>query len=435
MAGFALKLKKQLVKSIREMSLDPSRFSVNPQKDFTRKGKLGFEKTVALLLSMEGKSLNSELLSFFSCSESVPSSSAFVQSRAKLNSDAMPFLFESFSSKTPKMFYKGYSLLAVDGSSLQIPYNPDDPDSLITYTNGQRPVNLLHLNALYDLCSHTYSDALIEGRNSFNEQRALIHMCERNSFRRSIYIADRGYESYNLLAHIQNAGGKFLIRIRNSLGIAQGLDLPETDEFDCHFSLKIAGRRTKTLNSSVPAHCVFKYVSPQTFDYGELPLDKNACFTLLFRVLRFRLSEGNFETVITNLDSRSFPSEEIKALYNMRWGIETSFRELKYTIGLLHFHSKKVEYIHQEIFARLIMYNFCELIASYTIIHQSKRKYAYKVNFSAAVHICRQFFRGNISPHLVETLLSKYISPIRPDRQSPRTPPARGLVSFNYRIA
>lgn len=33
--------------------------------------------------------------------------------------------------------------------------------------------------------------------------------------------------------------------------------------------------------------------------------------------------------------------------------------ELKYTIGLTNFHAKKVEYIHQEIFARLIIYNFC----------------------------------------------------------------------------
>lgn len=31
--------------------------------------------------------------------------------------------------------------------------------------------------------------------------------------------------------------------------------------------------------------------------------------------------------------------EEIKKLYAMRWGIETSFRELKYAIGLACFHT------------------------------------------------------------------------------------------------
>ncbi|WP_374972327.1 transposase [Blautia producta] len=45
-------------------------------------------------------------------------------------------------------------------------------------------------------------------------------------------------------------------------------------------------------------------------------------------------------------------------MYGRRWGIECSFRELKYTIGLTNFHAKKVEYILQEIFAWLIIYNF-----------------------------------------------------------------------------
>mgnify|MGYP000615202485 FL=1 len=58
----------------------------------------------------------------------------------------------------------------------------------------------------------------------------------------------------------------------------------------------------------------------------------------------------------------------------MRWGIETSFRELKYAIGLCCFHSKKVEYIMQEIYARLILYNYCELITMHVIIQQKRYK-------------------------------------------------------------
>ena len=41
-------------------------------------------------------------------------------------------------------------------------------------------------------------------------------------------------------------------------------------------------------------------------------------------------SEGLYETLITNLWIDEFPAEDIKILYKMRWGIETSFRELKY---------------------------------------------------------------------------------------------------------
>ena len=52
----------------------------------------------------------------------------------------------------------------------------------------------------------------------------------------------------------------------------------------------------------------------------------------------------------------------------MRWGIETSFRNLKHTLGLLHLHAKKVEFVRQEIFAKLTMYNFCELITQSVVI-------------------------------------------------------------------
>ena len=119
----------------------------------------------------------------------------------------------------------------------------------------------------------------------------------------------------------------------------------------------------------------------------------------------------------------------------MRWGIETSFRHLKHTIGLLHFHAKKAELIFQEIFSRLIMYNFTELMISFAVIHQNDRIYAYKVNFSVAVHISRQFLAGNIAPPGLEALIAKFISPIRPGRSAPRIQTAKTFISFSYRLA
>ena len=122
-------------------------------------------------------------------------------------------------------------------------------------------------------------------------------------------------------------------------------------------------------------------------------------------------------------------------LYNMRWGLETSFRELKYTIGLLHFHAKKAEYIYQEVFARLIMHNFSELVTSSVIIQKADAKYAYKANFSASVHVCRQFFLGNVSPPDVEALIRRHVSPIRSGRSRPRKMTVRHAVSFICRVA
>ena len=154
-------------------------------------------------------------------------------------------------------------------------------------------------------------------------------------------------------------------------------------------------------------------------------------FFALFTVHFF----GKGSTLITNLDKASFPAEELKRLYHLRWGIETSFRQLKYTVGLSLFQSKKVEYITQEIFARLTMYNFCELITSHVVIQNKRRKYVYQTNFTAAVHICRQFLRGAVSPPNVEALIKAQVIPIRPGRSTPRRTKNIKFNGFFYRIA
>ena len=141
------------------------------------------------------------------------------------------------------------------------------------------------------------------------------------------------------------------------------------------------------------------------------------------------------ETIITNLDSDLFPLADIKRLYAMRWGIETSFRALKHTLGLLHLHAKKVEFVHQEVFAKLTMYNFCEMITRSVVVQQKQRKYTYKVNFSDAVHISLQFFLGAVPPPILEAMLMKYISPIRPGRKDTRKLTQKPSVSFTYRVA
>ena len=62
-----------------------------------------------------------------------------------------------------------------------------------------------------------------------------------------------------------------------------------------------------------------------------------------------------------------FDVKKIKEIYHLRWGIETSFRELKYAIGLTSFHARKPNYTKQEIYARLLLYNYCELITTHVI--------------------------------------------------------------------
>lgn len=417
-------------------------FASNPQKDFTRKRKMPFEKVITSILAFRNGSLTNELLDVFQFDSRVVSTSAFVQQRSKILPAAFEYLFSAFTKKVEQnKTYKGYRLLAVDGSDIQIPADANDMGSFYPCANGQKSYNLLHLNAMYDLLGHLYVDAILHKSRRSDECGALTAMVDRfDSAENAILLADRGYESYNNLAHIQKKGWKFLIRIKNgATGITSGLVLPKEDAFDVPFQLLLTRKQSNSVKELQKGKnsCKF-FPSKARFDYlpkKQKNRDAVVFFKLSFRLVRFPISDTMQETIITNLDADEFPAAEIKRLYAMRWGIETSFRELKYTLGLLHLHSKKVEFIHQEIFAKLTMYNFCESITQSVVIQQANKKHDYKVNFSAAVHICLQFFLGRIAPPNVEAFLARYISPIRRGRKYSRRLTPKAAVSFLYRVA
>ena len=436
MKNYPKHIKNTLLSVIHDMAKHPEDFCCCPGKDFTRDRKLPFEMLLTLLVKMGGRSLRDEMLDCIDFEEMPATVSALVQQRNKLLPEALEYLFREFTNRShnPKT-YKGYRLLAVDGSDLQFTANPNDPLSYFPGANGQKPYSFLHLNALYDLSSNLYLDAVVQKRRAANENAALVSMVDRSGIGEPVIItADRGYESYNTLEHIARKGWKYLIRLRESKGIISSLSLPEGD-FDMPVQLFLTRKQTKKLKELQKEFPGMYRFLPINVNFDYLPWGTDGFYPFSFRIVRFKISEGSTETLITNLDRNSFPAEELKHLYHLRWGIETSFRQLKYTIGLSLFQSKKVEYITQEVFARLIMYNFCELITSHVVIQNKRRKYVYRTNFTAAVHICRQFLRGAVSPPKVEALIKTQVVPIRPGRSTPRKAKNIKFNGFFYRIA
>ena len=436
MKNYPKRIKNTLHSVIRDMAKHPENFCRCPEKDFTRNRKLPLEKVLTLLVKMGGHSLRDEMLDCIDFEEMPATVSALVQQRNKLLPEALDYLFREFTNRChdPKT-YKGYRLLAVDGSDLQFTANPNDPLSYFPGVNGQKPYSFLHLNVLYDLSSNLYLDAVVQKKREANENAALVSMVDRSGIDEPVIItADRGYESYNTLEHIARKGWKYLIRLRESKGILSSLSLPEGD-FDMPVQLFLTRKQTKKLKELQKEFPGMYRFLPIHVNFDYLPWGTDGFYPFSFRIVRFKISDGSTETLITNLDRNSFPAEELKHLYHLRWGIETSFRQLKYTIGLSLFQSKKVEYITQEIFARLTMYNFCELITSHVVIQNKRRKYVYKTNFTAAVHICRQFLRGTVPPPKVEDLIKVHIVPIRPGRSTLRRTKNIKFNGFFYRVA
>ena len=153
------------------------------------------------------------------------------------------------------------------------------------------------------------------------------------------------------------------------------------------------------------------------------------------RIVRLKITDDTYECIITNVDRNEFSIDDIKDLYNKRWGIETSLREVKYALGLNALHSKKRKLIQQEIYARFILYNFCQRVVQVIKIPKSeRRKYIYQINFTRSYHIIRHYLTkkgGKIPP--IEYLIAKEILPILPDRIYARNVKPKTVVCFNYR--
>lgn len=424
-------ISKHLHSILSKMAADTSSFVQRPGKDFTRKRKLDFERIIQLIITMDKSSLNRELLRSFKFSCNAPSASAFCQQRSKIRPEAFEFLFYQFHKVLDKpKTYKGYRLLAVDGLKLTIATNPYEPDNYIVNRNAK--YSQLHLTVLFDLCSKRYDDTFIQPGNHYSEARGIVSAMERiPSDPKAIYIADRGYESYNVFAHMERKHTNYLIRVKDlkGKGMVSGLKMNAKGSFDVDTNVIITSKKTAAQTKHTD---IYKFPNKRDFDFLDATQKE---YPLSFRVVRFPISETNYECIITNLPRNIFPLAEIKKLYAKRWGIETAFRQLKHITGLFRLHSKKVAYIKQEIFARLLLYNYCATITAHVIPVCNSTKYIYQHNYTVAAEICRRFLIGekDIRPPDVELLIKKYRLPIKPDRKFPRTKWGVKANSFNYR--
>ncbi|MBE6612998.1 MAG: hypothetical protein E7632_10945, partial [Ruminococcaceae bacterium] len=48
-------------------------------------------------------------------------------------------------------------------------------------------------------------------------------------------------------------------------------------------------------------------------------------YPIRFRVVRFQLNTGVYETLTTSLPREKFTADDLRELYHARWGIETAF--------------------------------------------------------------------------------------------------------------
>ncbi len=433
MNQFAKDLKQKLLSLIHEMEIyERERFVRNPQKDFKRMRKLGFASVIHLILSMGSSSLGQEILKYFQFQDDFPSVSAFVQQRQKIKPDAFAELFRRFSLLQEDFsLFNGYRLLAVDGSDLILPLN-----SAEIHAFAESKCSMLHLNALFDIRNKQYVDVVIQGRKEMNETAAIVTMTKRLPEQYPcILLADRGYESYNFFAHVEERLFDYVVRLRTAKksSMISGLNLPQDEAFDLTKDIVITRHSTGPYAVNKEK---YKYLAKQArFDF--IADSKQPDYEMTIRFVSFPLDTGEFEVLATSLPETEFPADMLKEIYHLRWGIETSFRELKHVVGLAAFHTKKADCVMQEIYARLILYNFSMLIANQVEIpNEPCRKHKYQINFTQAIRICMQYFRmqNNSPPFDIQALLLRFILPERKGRSYTRKVYTQGAKAFNYRL-
>nr|MCR4950670.1 transposase [Solobacterium sp.] len=269
--------------------------------------------------------------------------------------------------------------------------------------------------------------------------KAMWTMAERFLEDKTIFIADRGYLSWNNMEHIIRSGKYFLIRskdIHGSTSMLRRFKLP-----DCEFDLDISTTLTTKCTKEIKAHPEkYRFLSnTSTFDFFEAD---NPFYDVSYRAVRFKLDNADeYESIITNLPREEFCPAEIKELYHLRWSEEISFRHLKYSADLSAVHARKRSSILQEIWARAILYNFSFVIIRELAKRKSnkkKRKYVYVINKTRAIHLIRDLLiirKGGSPPPDPEALILKETLPLRPGRSDPRKVRPQSVIGFNYRFS
>ena len=416
-------------------------FSANPRKDFTRHRLLDLPCVVKTLMSLSGKSMGNELIDLFFQTDHIPTPSAFIQQRNKLHYEALHYLLRLFQMPpTEDQLFNGFRLLAVDGSGLKIADNENDPDSRHHGIGGKAPFNEVFVHALFDVIQQTYVDFRITKLHKNNEPRVFVNMIQDYpSLYPTIFLGDANYSTYNVMAHIHKSGQKFLLRTKDvtSNGLVSAFQLPDGDTFD--FSLPdLVLTRLRCEEKNPDRNRVHSLTRDSVFDFLSTRTKENVeqYFPLPLRIVRFKISNDTYETILTNLDPVVFPLALIKKLYSLRWGIETSFRRLKHTIGMIYTHSKKADFIFQEIYAKAILFNFIALCTASIVLQRGKKGFSYSVNFSIAANLCKKFFLETIDLLKLEDNLFRQMNPIRPSKSFARIKHrSECFKSFMYRVA
>ena len=244
-------------------------------------------------------------------------------------------------------------------------YNPSDTATHVKGTGKKKGYNQHHLSCLRNGCNCLIAATMLQAISALNETAAAVDMIKDLQLDGlSLFLGDRGYGCLNLIEAIRRKENlECLIRVKEGwINETKALPLEELDRDMTIHVVTTQRKEDKERFKSGQAKYLSgqskfgKYKSSQTWNF-ESEVD------VTFRVVRFRLDNGTWETLVTTLSREEYPLEVLKKLYFLRWGnIENAFRVLKWDNHLSQMHCKLDNSSRQEIFARIAMYNIVSCV-------------------------------------------------------------------------
>jgi hypothetical protein len=313
-------------------------------KDFTRQRCLPFVVVIFFLLNLVKRALQDELDEFFNLERGTAvaarlvTKSAFCQARLKLKAEAFVELQQVqvayFYAQYAPPTWHGLRLLAVDGSTTQLPVTP----AIEAHFGLWNTVPLARVSQMFDTLNKVTVDALIGPPAQGEREYAAQHFAHIGPG--DLVLLDRGYPAFWLFVLILSQNAQFCVRMPVGLwGVVDtflATGLPE----------QIV---TLTPCATACADCRTHHLPPQP---------------LQVRLMRIPLDSGEVEVLCTSLlDQERYPYDVFKDLYHHRWPVEEDYKVLKLRVEVENWSGKSPLSIYQDFHAKVFTATLTAILA------------------------------------------------------------------------
>ncbi|MEO7486670.1 MAG: IS4 family transposase [Ferruginibacter sp.] len=343
--------------------------------DFTRQAPLSFPVVVSSILHLFKESVEfnlSKILPQFG--NKMAGMAAFSAARYKIK----PAFFRALNALVVKHIetlkpttWKGYQLIAVDGSTVSLPPSPQIKKSFGIFAETVNGTKTCMAQALicFDVLSN-YVLASKIGKMEVGEKTLLRMLLPEIKKANAIFILDRGFGNFSICKMFEKQKRDYCIRLST------------------HIS-SFAKMAMKSAESDF-----LTMWKPSEMERSNCKQHGQNIKPIQVRVSKILLDTGETELLVSNLfDAGAINETEMKQLYFMRWGIEEGIKKLKPKMKLEHFGCKKIEGIYQEFYAHIFMLNVVAIMgneAQQSIdVKVKERKHKYKYNWQNAYRYVR----------------------------------------------